>query len=50
MTSPYVRPYVCTESPGRGREKKIPPLPPKEFCPLLFQKALEMIGKSESVN
>ena len=46
MTSPY----VCTDAPGRGKEKQISPLSPQEFCPLLFQKALEMICKSESVN
>ena len=26
-----------------------PPAYPREFCPLLFQKALEMIDQSESV-
>ena len=29
---------------------KFLPLSPREFCPLLFQKALEMIDKSESIN
>ena len=46
MTSPYVR----TDFPVRGKKKRIPPLFPREFCPLLFQKSLEMIDKSESVN
>ena len=46
MTSPYVR----TNFPGRGKWERIPPLSPREFCPLLFQKPLEMIDKSESVN
>ena len=46
MTSPYVR----TDFPGRAKYKRIPPLSPREFCPLLVQKPLEMIDKSESVN
>ena len=46
MTSPYVR----TDFPGRAKYKRIPPLFPREFCPLLVQKPLEMIDKSESVN
>ena len=50
MTSPYVRSYVRKDFPGRGKWKRIPPLSPREFCPLLFQKPLEMIDKSESVN
>ena len=50
MTSPYVRSYVRTDFPGRGKRKPILPLSPREFCPLLFQKLLEMIDKSESVN
>ena len=33
-----------------GKKKRIPPLFPREFCLLLFQKPLEMINKSESVN
>ena len=45
MTSTYVR----TDFPGRGKSKRIPPLSAREFCPLLFQKVLEMIGKSESI-
>ena len=45
MTSTYVR----TDFPGRGKQKRIPPLSAREFCPLLFQKVLEMIGKSESI-
>ena len=50
MTSPYVRSYVRTDFAGRGKRKRILPLSPREFCPLLFQKPLEMIDKSESVN
>ena len=46
MTSPYVR----TDFPARGKQKRIFPLSPREFCPLLFQKPLEMNEKSESVN
>ena len=41
--------YVRTDSPGRGRKKQIPPLSLREFCSLLFQKALEMIDKSEPI-
>ena len=39
-----------TDSPGRGKKKQIPPLSLRELCPPLFQKALEMIEKLESVN
>ena len=46
MTSLYVR----TDSLGRGKWKRIPPLSPREFCPLFFQKALEMIDISESIH
>ena len=35
--------YIRTDAPGRGKKKRIPPLFPGEFCPLLFQKALEII-------
>ena len=42
--------YVRTDSAGRGKWKRIPPLSPREGCPLLFQKALEMVDKSESDN
>ena len=45
MTSPYVRTFF----PGRGKYKRIHPLSPREFRSLLFQKALEMIDKSESI-
>ena len=45
-----VRTYVRTDSAGRGKWKRIPPLSPREGCPLLFQKALEMVDKSESDN
>ena len=43
MTSPHVPPYVRAFFPGRGKQKRIHPLSPREFCFLLFQKALEMI-------
>ena len=45
MTSPYVR----ADSAGRSKLKRIPPLCPREFRLLLFEKALEMIDKSESI-
>ena len=38
------------DSPGRGKQKRIRPLSPREFCLLLFQKALEMIDQSEFIN
>ena len=40
MTSPYVR----TDSPGRDKYKRIPPLSPRQFCNLLFQKPLETVN------
>ena len=41
MTSAYVRPYGLS---GSGKLKWIPPLSHREFCRLLFQKALEVIA------
>ena len=38
------RTSVRTDSPGSGKQKGIPPLSPREFCPILFQKALEIIA------
>ena len=34
MTSPSFR----TDFPGRGKSKGIPPLSPREFCPLRFKR------------
>ena len=48
MTPPYVRTSVGTLRVGVSRNKFLP-LSPREFCPLLFQKALEVIDKSESI-
>ena len=38
-----------TDSPGKNKYKRIRPLSPREFCLLSFQKALEMIDKSDSI-
>ena len=38
-----MQPYVRTDFPGRGKQKRIPPLSPREFCPPLFKKPLEMM-------
>ena len=49
MVSTYVRTSVRTFRVGVSRNELLPP-PLESFCPLLFQKPLEMIDKSESVN
>lgn len=35
-----VRSYVRTDAPGRCKWKRIPPLCPREVCPLLIPKGL----------
>ena len=49
MTSPYVCTSVRTLRVAVSRNEFLP-FSPREFCPLLFQKPLEMIDISESVN
>ena len=49
MASTYVRTSVRTFRVGVSRNVFLPS-PLESFCPVLFQKPLDMIGKSESVN